>query len=200
MTQASQMRAATIAAFHDERLLEPARETPEVRGDAGDPWRWVAENHRCNVQLWREEDRARRTDLPDAEIVAGKRRIDALNQRRNDAVEAFDVALLETMDWPEGRDAPPGARLHSETAGAMVDRLSILALKIFHMRRQSLRGDAGHEHRLACSRKLEQLQRQRADLAGCFDALLDDARAGRAHFRVYRQFKMYNDPSYRAPP
>jgi len=91
---------------------------------------------------------------------------------------------------------PAGARLNSETAGSMVDRLSIMALKVHAMRAQTRRTDVDAEHVAASTVKLQRLEQQRADLAACLDALLADARAGRAYFKVYRQFKMYNDPRF----
>jgi hypothetical protein len=92
--------------------------------------------------------------------------------------------------------AAPGARLNSETAGSMVDRLSIMALKIHSMRAQTQRIDADAAHLASSRRKLAQLEQQRHDLMTCLDALIDDAAAGRAYFKVYRQFKMYNDARF----
>lgn len=184
--------AATLARFHDRCLADPAGLPPASPGDAPATfWHWMAANHRCNALLWDEEDRARRTDVGDDEIAACKRRIDRYNQQRNDAVEAMDEALLAALDTRPGR----AARLSSETAGAMVDRLSILALKIHHMGAQARRVEAGGAHVAACRAKLQRLRAQRLDLAACFDQLLADARRGRAYFKVYRQFKMYNDPT-----
>jgi hypothetical protein len=165
----------------------------------------VQANHRYNSLLWAEEDLARRTQVADAEIAANKRAIDGYNQARNDATERVDEILLLALglvdaesargDAPQSR-VPAGARLNSETAGSMIDRLSIMALKARAMRAQTLRGDADEAHRAASRVKLERLQQQRHDLGDCFDALLADAAAGRAYFKVYRQFKMYNDPRY----
>jgi hypothetical protein len=78
----------------------------------------------------------------------------------------------------------------------MIDRLSILALKVHAMRAQTQRSDVDQAHRDSSTGKLQRLQQQRSDLASCLDALLADAQAGRAHFKVYRQFKMYNDPRF----
>jgi hypothetical protein len=86
------------------------------------------------------------------------------------------------------------ARLHSETAGSMTDRLSIMSLKIKAMREQTLRTDVDAAHIESCQAKLAKLLEQRGDLAGCLDTLLTEAAAGRAYYKIYRQFKMYNDP------
>lgn len=153
----------------------------------------VTANHFFNCRLWREEDLARRTGVPDAEIVANKRAIDRFNQARNDAVERIDEALVASLPAPAGV-----ARLHSETPGAMTDRLSILALKIHHMGLQLERLDAGAAHREGCVERLARLQAQHRDLAGCLDEVLRDCWRGQARFQVYRQFKMYNDPRYRS--
>ncbi|HZV99182.1 MAG TPA: DUF4254 domain-containing protein [Methylophilaceae bacterium] len=181
----------SIARFHDLALNdpEPGSSTSPVSLDA---WHWITENHRYNTLLWREEDKARRTDVAADAIAASKRLIDQYNQKRNDAIEALDEAVLTTL----GNIKPAeDARLNSETAGAMIDRLSILALKIFHMREQTERSDASPSHINACHSKLERLIVQRQDLVSCLDRLLAEAAQGRAYFKVYRQFKMYNDPT-----
>lgn len=184
-----ELEAAAIMRFHD-RLL--AGEDPGPVPGSPAIWEWIKANHASNAELWREEDKARRTDVADGEIVRCKRSIDGLNQRRNDAVEALDDAILAELNQ---LGVEPRGRLSSETAGAMVDRLSILSLKIHHMRLQTQRPDAGAEHVGRCADKLATLIRQRDDLATCLDRLLAEARCGAAHFRTYRQFKMYNDPA-----
>ncbi|MGJ7917380.1 DUF4254 domain-containing protein [Massilia sp. LXY-6] len=186
----SKIDAASVVAFQDRQLRSP--DWPIFDAPQSGAWTWIAANHRYNGLLWREEDRARRLDVPPAEIAASKRLIDRYNQKRNDAVEALDERLLGEL---ERVSRQPGARLSSETAGAMIDRLSILALKIHHMRAQARRHEAGAEHMHACACKLERLVAQRRDLTSCLDSLLAEARAGHAFFKVYRQFKMYNDPS-----
>jgi len=186
-------RSTEIADFHDRVLARPDWNAAGATAQAGEVWTHIERNSRCNCQLWAEEDQARRRDVPDAAIAANKRNIDAFNQQRNDAIEKIDESLLALLPAPErGGDA----RLNSETAGAMIDRLSILALKIFHMRIQTERRDAGREHLETSRARLARLIEQRADLAGCFDSLLADCLAGRARFKAYRQFKMYNDPAF----
>ncbi len=197
-------QAAEISALHDRLLADAGwpSQSPVVDGEL---WQWVLANHRFNCSLWAEEDLARRTLVADAEIAANKRAIDRFNQARNDATERIDEWLLVALglvdqasargDSPQST-APAGARLNSETAGSMVDRMSILSLKIHAMAAQAERPDVDDAHRHASRGKLERLRLQRADLAACFDALLADARAGRAYFKVYRQFKMYNDPRF----
>lgn len=184
--------ALAIIRFHDGKMAQAGWPHDGQRESATDIWHWVEANHRCNSLLWNEEDEARRTDVGDDRIVAGKRRIDQYNQKRNDATEALDEAILAELGGiPRAADA----RLSSETAGAMIDRLSILCLKIHHMRKQTLRGEAGAAHVRTCEARLERLIEQRADLGACFDALLEGAKEGSAYFKIYRQFKMYNDPA-----
>jgi hypothetical protein len=195
-------RSTEIADLHDKVLAQPDWSTAGATAEESGAWSHIERNHRCNCRLWAEEDQARRRDVPDSAIAANKRSIDALNQQRNDAIEKIDESLLALLPAPE---RAADARLNSETAGAMIDRLSILALKVYHMRIQTERRDAGEEHLETSRSRLARLTVQRADLAGCFDALLADCVAGRARFKVYRQFKMYNDPTlnpylYRSSP
>ena len=153
----------------------------------------IGREHLTNVRLWHEEDEARRPDVDDGVIAGVKRRIDRLNQRRNDLIEAIDEAMTSVLE-AAGVEPRQGSRLHSETPGAIIDRLSILALKIYHMREEAERGDAAASHRAVCAERLGILERQRADLAGCLRALYVELLSGMATFRTYRQFKMYNDP------
>lgn len=191
--------AASIGKLHDDCLARadwPAQDAP-VRaalptGEWTDAWGWVLTNHQFNCSLWNEEDLARRTQAADADIAANKRNIDRFNQARNDAMERIDDAILQrTADWPRR----PDARLSSETAGAMIDRLSILSLKVHHMGLQTRRTDVDDAHRGTAQTRLDQLRRQRTDLSACFDRLMAELADGSGCFRIYRQFKMYNDPS-----
>jgi hypothetical protein len=144
--------------------------------------------HRANFELWHEEDKARVPGVPDAEIALVKRAIDGLNQRRNDLMEKMDVWLMERLDQD------PVAPLHSETPGLMIDRLSILALKIYHTREETHRESATGAHRVRNVERLALLDEQRGDLAMCLDALWAEVLGGRRRFKLYRQMKMYNDP------
>lgn len=197
--------AAEVLALHDRLLADAGWPRTEPAPAPGDLWPWVQANHRNNSLLWAEEDLARRTTVADAEIAANKRAIDGFNQARNDATERVDELLLVSLGLVDEASArtdapvakvPAAARLNSETAGSMIDRLSIMALKVHAMRQQTLRTDVDAAHREASLVKLTRLQQQRQDLAACLDALLADAAAGRAYFKVYRQFKMYNDPRW----
>ena len=176
-----------LCAFHDTVVAERtwAKQAP-ARFET-DLWQWIELNHRFNNLLWDEEDLARRKDVADREIAANKRAIDGYNQRRNDAIEKMDELILSSV----GTVAV--GRLNSETAGSMIDRLSIVALKLFHMGLQTQRTDVGAEHIATCTQKVARLAEQRNDLAHCLAELLADCAAGRAHYKVYRQFKMYND-------
>jgi hypothetical protein len=144
--------------------------------------------HRANFELWHEEDKARVPDASDAEIAEVKRAIDVLNQRRNDLVEKMDLWLMERLE--QSSTAP----LHSETPGLIVDRLSILALKIYHTREESVRESATEGHRQRNAERLALLEEQRGDLAGCLDVLWVEVLQGTRRFKLYRQLKMYNDP------
>ena len=187
----TQLDALLIVEFHDDNLARKEWLGGPNHALQG-VWRWIDANHRFNSLLWDEEDRARRIDVAPGEIAASKRLIDRHNQLRTDAVEAMDEAILAQLAAVHHNDS---ARLSSETAGAMIDRLSILALKIFHMRKQIRRPDASTAHIDTCRATLQRLGVQRNDLACCLDQLLNDAQSGQAYFKVYRQFKMYNDPS-----
>jgi hypothetical protein len=153
----------------------------------------VARQHRANFDLWHIEDEARAPGAADTELAEVKRRVDRTNQLRNDLVETLDRALL---GWLEPRSLPdPRAKLNSESPGLIIDRLSILSLKIYHTREEAERADAplGHVERNRERRAI--LEEQRADLAGCLEALWQETLAGTRRFKLYRQLKMYNDPT-----
>ena len=149
--------------------------------------------HWANFALWHEEDKARAPHATDAQIAAAKRAIDAINQRRNDQMERCDALLLQVLA-AQGLPSPD-AELHSETPGLMLDRLSILSLKLYHTREEMERKEAPAGHAERNRERLEILQRQRAGLAVCLDRLWAAVLSGERRFTLYRQLKMYNDPA-----
>ncbi|MBF0123744.1 MAG: DUF4254 domain-containing protein [Magnetococcales bacterium] len=167
-------------------------ERAEVRFDQG-IWKFIEQNHTFNTILWRQEDLARRLQAPAEEIVANKRAIDRHNQLRNDSIEQMDRLILAQL---ADIKPVPQAWHNSETAGAIIDRLSILSLKVHHMGLQIERGDVTDEHRLQSREKHTQLLYQQEDLERCLDRLLSACAAGQAFFKIYRQHKMYNDPRF----
>ena len=141
---------------------------------------------------WHLEDIIRDPHIEPADALSVKRRIDRLNQERTDRVERIDSHLVQAF----GHVTPqPDARLNTESPAWAIDRLSILALKIFHMRIEADRDSAEESHRNTCRGKLAVLLEQRKDLTRSIDELLDDIRAGRKRMKGYRQMKMYNDES-----
>ncbi|MDR3753708.1 MAG: DUF4254 domain-containing protein [Terracidiphilus sp.] len=190
--------AGEIVALQDRLTLlwhETAGEKyPSAPVNSVDAWLGlVTRQHRANFDLWHIEDEARAPRVSDAELAEVKRRIDKTNQLRNDLVEELDRNLLA---WLEAHGLPKaGAPLNSESPGLIIDRLSILALKIYHTREETERRDAPEGHAERNLARLEVLREQRADLAACLDALWQDTMSGVRCFKLYRQMKMYNDPA-----
>lgn len=184
--------AVELTRMQDETTEDWHRFLPPIPDISDELAGLAMAQHRANFDLWHEEDKARDPQASDGEIAAVKRSIDRLNQHRNDLVEQIDVKLLSQLEdtMRASRDAP----LHSETPGMIIDRLSILALKIFHTREQATRANATEVHRRRNRDRLEILLEQRSDLARALDALLRDTVSGRRRFKLYRQMKMYNDP------
>nr|WP_121271442.1 DUF4254 domain-containing protein [Pedobacter schmidteae] len=141
---------------------------------------------------WHMEDVVRNPDIDPVEGLQWKRRIDASNQERTDVVEYIDSYFLEEYKTVE---AKPTAKINSESPAWVVDRLSILALKVYHMREETLRNDASEEHKNLCTQKLNILLNQQADLSNSLDELIQDIENGDKYMKVYKQMKMYNDPS-----
>lgn len=141
---------------------------------------------------WHYEDIIRDPHIDPVEALALKRRIDHSNQDRTDLVEEIDSYFRQ---YYSNVTPLPDARLNTESPAWAVDRLSILALKIYHMQEQVDREDASEEHRQKCRMKLNVLLEQQVDLSTAIDQLLDDIEQGRKYMKVYRQMKMYNDPA-----
>ena len=181
--------ADRIVALHRQRT-EDWHERPAAVADGGGLAGLIETNHRHNFDLWHEEDKARREDMGFEYVYRAKRAIDGLNQARNDTTERIDALIADAVG-PFAADCP----INSETPGMVIDRLSILALKAYHMAEQAARGDTDADHVAACTAKLEIIRTQRRDLAAALDQLLTEFTAGTRGFRLYRQFKIYNDPA-----
>ncbi len=141
---------------------------------------------------WHLEDIIRDPHIDPSEALGLKRRIDRSNQDRTDLVEEIDSYFRKIYSEVK---ILPDARLNTESPAWAIDRLSILALKIWHMKEQTERKDADTEHIARCKGKLDILLEQQVDLSTAIDQLLEDIQAGRKYMKVYRQMKMYNDPS-----
>ena len=141
---------------------------------------------------WHMEDVVRNPEINPVEGLNWKRRIDAQNQVRTDMVEFIDSYFL---DLYKNSTTLPNATINTESPAWAIDRLSILALKIYHMQEEADRPSASEEHRLQCNEKLNVLLAQRTDLSTSIDELIADIEAGKKYMKVYKQMKMYNDPS-----
>ena len=185
------LSAGQISRLHEETTLRwHGDPLYDFSSDPSDPLvNLILAQHRANFDLWHEEDKAREPGASDACIAQGKHTIDALNQTRNDLVESIDRALLHSAG-----EQNPQAPLQSETPGLMIDRMSILALKIYHTEEEVHRPSASEAHHQKNSGRLALLREQRDDLAGCLDTLWGEVLSGRRRFKLYRQMKMYNDP------
>lgn len=188
--------AHEIMAMHDAATRDWHKLTPPNLITLGQPEGIPAllrVQHQANFELWHLEDEARSPYSLDREIASVKRLIDRVNQCRNDLMERYDAMLLGELS-AHGLPAPV-APLHSETPGLIVDRLSILALKIFHSREETERKDASPGHIRKNRERLQLLEDQRLDLSQCLDRLWEQVIHGQRRFKLYRQLKMYNDPS-----
>ena len=141
---------------------------------------------------WHLEDIIRDPNIDPVQALKIKRRIDASNQERTDMVEYIDSYMLDKY-----RDVQvqPDAKINTETPAWAIDRLSILALKIYHMRQEVLRTDVDEAHKAACQKKLDVLLSQQQDLSTAIEELIADIEAGRKYMKTYKQMKMYNDPA-----
>lgn len=154
----------------------------------------VCRQHSYNYLLWHEEDLARSPSATDTQIAQVKRAIDRYNQQRNDWIERTDDWLSQYL---EAQNIQPQdtAIMNTETPGSTVDRLSILSLRLYHLREEMTRNDATAEHRTKVGQKLQICEIQHVELAAALANLLSDIYTGRKRHRTYRQCKMYNDPT-----
>lgn len=175
--------------LQEEALDRWSTDPPVQMATDGDLASLILAEHYCNWRLWRLENEARRPGQEDAAVAAAKREIDRWNQLRNDLIERIDEQMLAELPPPD----PFEAEQHSETAGQMIDRLSILSLKIRTMRSWAVFEGEGSSGR-SWQEKADILEEQRNDLARCLRRLWDDCKAGRRYFKIYRQFKTYRNP------
>ncbi len=141
---------------------------------------------------WHLEDIIRDPNIDPVEALVIKRRIDASNQVRTDMVEYIDSYWLDTY---KNITLTEDAKINTETPAWAIDRLSILALKIYHMAQEVIRTDVDEAHIAACQKKLDVLLSQKEDLSTAIEELIEDIEAGRKYMKVYKQMKMYNDPT-----
>ncbi len=150
-------------------------------------------NHEINFRLWHEEDQARDPSATDIIIAQVKRRIDRLNQQRSDSIEQLDNAILDVLAT---RNIGDTSRLpmNTESPGSAIDRLSILALRVYHLAEQIDRPEISDSARSRVAVSLRVAERQRANLVDSLQQLFNDIFAGRKQHQTFRQLKMYNDP------
>ena len=192
-TPGTPLSSSQIITLHDRCTVAWHHDVPAVPASLIGFERTVAEQHLANFELWHAEDDARSPEASDHHLASIKRFIDHANQRRNDLSEQCDVFLLNFLSQ---RDLPaPSAELHSESPGLILDRLSILSLKLFHTREEVDRADAPAGHRERNLQRLHILAEQRDDLAGALDRLWQQVLNRQRGFKLYRQLKMYNDPA-----
>lgn len=158
------------------------------------PMELVCQQHLFNYQLWHQEDIARSRDATDEQIATVKREIDRLNQARNDHIEKIDDWITREL-MQRGVSAREGARLNTETPGSAIDRLSIMALRLYHYREQLEREDADASHLERVQQRTMLCEEQLIDLSRSLRELLADLQTGARMHKTYRQMKMYNDPT-----
>jgi hypothetical protein len=180
----TELHATTVQAWHQHQIDNQYEDFLHI----------VCRQHQQNFKLWHQEDIARSPDVNDSDLARVKRSIDKLNQQRNDLIEQLDDWLIQDLN-DRGVKVQTDVKINSETPGGIIDRLSILSLRIYHMEEQAFRTDASEEHIGKVKSRLEILYEQHRDLCNCLQDLMDDIFAGRKCLKVYRQFKMYNDPT-----
>lgn len=180
----TQLQTECVAAWHQQPIDNPYHGINRL----------ICEQHECNYRLWHQEDICRSPDATAEDIASVKREIDKLNQSRNDLIEQIDnelSKLISEADIERVEDAP----INTETAGSVIDRLSIMALRLYHYREQQERSDLDSKHRERILQRIKLCEQQQSDLSLSLQQLLDDLFSGVKQHRIYRQLKMYNDPT-----
>ncbi len=178
-----------VTDYHKYDNVDAPEYNPYAKGSL--QWHLYSKNWIDAVQ-WHLEDIIREPSIDPVKALEIKRRIDSSNQARTDLVELIDSYFMEKYS---GVEVAEDAVINTETPAWAIDRLSILALKIYHMRAEAERADASEEHKNGCAKKLETLLTQRTDLSAAIDTLLNDIEQGKKYMKFYKQMKMYNDPS-----
>ncbi len=188
-TTANQIFERSIADYHRYDSVDQPIENPYQDGSIE---HLLYHKNWIDAVQWHLEDIIRNPEIDPVEALVIKRRIDASNQVRTDMVEYIDSYMLDKY-----KDITPAAdaKLNTETPAWAIDRLSILALKIYHMAQEVERTDVDQSHIDGCQKKLDVLLTQRVDLSAAIEELVVDLEAGRKYMKVYKQMKMYNDPA-----
>ncbi len=187
--EANKIFNQVIADYHKTDDVDAPSANPYEKGSLE---HLLYEKNWVDTVQWHLEDIIRDPQIDPVEALAIKRRIDRSNQVRTDMVEYIDSYMLDK--YKEVKVAGD-ARLNTETPAWAIDRLSILALKIYHMHCETVRTDVDDAHRAACQKKLDTLLSQQVDLSTAIEELIEDIEAGRKYMKTYKQMKMYNDPS-----
>lgn len=180
------------------QCIRAYHQADDVEGKVQNPYPAHSLEHHLYLKCWIDtvqwhlEDLIRVPDIDPVEALKLKRRIDHLNQERTNLVEGIDLYFLNLF---KDAKAPADAPVNTETLAWATDRLSILALKVYHMQHETLRPDAQPEHVPLCRKKLLVLLEQQKDLSVAIDTLYDDLADGRKRMKTYQQMKMYNDPN-----
>ncbi len=178
------MQVAAVEQWHKSDYLNSCSGWLEI----------ACQQHRYNYDLWHQEDIARSPDVSDGEIATVKRAIDKLNQQRNDWIEKLDDWLTAYLEEKQIA-LQANATQNSETPGSMIDRLSIIAIRIYHLDEQLDRPDIDDAHRDKVLTRSAICRVQQSELGQCLDTAIKEILSGAKRHRTYRQFKMYNDPS-----
>ena len=192
------MSFSTDANILFDKVIDDYHVTDNVDADMKNPYQPMTINNILYLKNWIDtvqwhlEDIIRNPQIDPVEALAIKRRIDKSNQDRTDLVERIDSYFLEKYSSVKVKAS---AVINTESPAWAIDRLSILALKIYHMRAEVERKDVDEAHRQACQKKLDVLLEQRTDLSSAIDQLLLDIENGDRYMKVYKQMKMYNDPN-----
>ena len=184
VNQVTQLHRNTVVRWHEQDVDNPHEDLLAI----------VCQQHSFNFLLWHEEDVARSPDVGDVRVAQVKRAIDNYNQTRNDWIEKIDDWITEQLT-ANGVEPDSSAKLNTETPGSVIDRLSILSLRIYHLEEQARRTDVTDEHIESVKQKLAICFLQHDDLSNSLRELLADISAGKKRHKTYRQFKMYNDPT-----